>query len=76
MDTLITDRLILRPLVSQDLDDLAFLLAQPVLMQSITGHPLSYDQVRDGLRQQVRHHEQIGFGFCAVILRANGAFIG
>jgi len=76
MHSLTTDRLILRPLVSQDLDDLAFLLAQPVLMQYITGHPLSYDQVRDGLRQQIRHHDQYGFGFCAVILKENGALIG
>jgi [ribosomal protein S5]-alanine N-acetyltransferase len=45
-------------------------------MQYITGHPLSYDQVRDGLRQQISHHAQVGFGFCAVILKANGAFIG
>ena len=76
MDSLITDRLVLRPLVSQDLDNLAHLYAQPILMQYITGHPLSYAQVRDGLRQQIMQHEQHGFGFCAVILKANGAFIG
>src|SRR4051794_35608064 len=76
MNSLLTDRLILRPLVSQDLDDLAILLAQPVLMQYITGHPLAYNQVRDGLREQIGHHEQYGFGFCAVILKATGAFIG
>ena len=76
MESLITDRLVLRPLVSQDLDDLAHLYAQPVLMQYITGHPLAYEQVRDGLRQQISHHKQYGFGFCAVLLKANGAFIG
>ncbi len=76
MHSLTTDRLVLRPLVSQDLDDLAFLLAQPILMQYITGHPLAYDQVRDGLREQISQHEQVGFGFCAVILKANGTFIG
>jgi ribosomal-protein-alanine N-acetyltransferase len=76
MDTLITDRLLLRPLVNQDLDDLAHLYAQPVLMQYITGHPLPYEQVRDGLRQQVMQHEQYSFGFCAVIFRATGTFIG
>lgn len=76
MDSLLTDRLILRPLISQDLNDLAHLYAQPVLMQYITGHPLAYEQVRDGLREQIGHHEQYGFGFCAVILKANGALIG
>jgi ribosomal-protein-alanine N-acetyltransferase len=76
MDSLITDRLVLRPLVSQDVDDLARLYAQPILMQYITGHSLSYEQVRDGLRQHIMKHEQYGFGFCAVILKANGAFIG
>lgn len=76
MAHLLTDRLVLRPLVSQDLDDLAQLYAQPVLMQYITGHPLAYEQVRDGLREQIGHHEQYGFGFCAVLLKANGAFIG
>lgn len=76
MNSLLTDRLILRPLTNQDLDDLAHLYAQPILMQYITGHPLVYEQVRDGLRQQVIQHEQYGFGFCAVILKANGAFIG
>src|SRR5689334_14695568 len=76
MDSLTTDRLVLRPLVNQDLDDLAFLYAQPILMQYITGHPLAYDQVRHGLREQIMHHEQYGFGFCAVILKTNGAFIG
>lgn len=76
MDSLLTDRLILRPLINQDLDDLAVLLAQPMLMQYITGHPLTYEQVRHGLRQQIMQHAQYGFGFCAVILQANGAFIG
>ncbi len=33
MDTLTTDRLVLCPLVGQDVDDLARLLAQPALMQ-------------------------------------------
>lgn len=37
---------------------------------------LPFDQVRDGLRQQVKQPEQDGFDFCAVILKANGAFIG
>jgi len=32
--------------------------------------------VRDGLREQISQHEQVGFGFCAVILKANGTFIG
>ena len=76
METLRTDRLLLRPLVNQDLDDLAYLYAQPILMQYITGHPLVYEQVRDGLRQQVMQHEQYSFGFCAVIFRATGALIG
>lgn len=76
MDILTTDRLVLRPLVSQDIDDLVLLLAQPALMQYITGHPLSCVQVSNGLRQQLMHHEQYGFGFCAVILKANGAFTG
>jgi len=76
MDSLTTDRLILRPFVNQDLDELAHLYAQPVLMQYITGHPLAYEQVRAGLREQISQHEQFGFGFCAVILRSNGALIG
>ena len=76
MDSLTTDRLILRPLINQDLDDLAHLYAQPVLMQYITGHPLAYEQVRDGLREQITQHEQYGFGFCAVILKATGVLIG
>src|SRR6478735_6018504 len=76
MDVLTTDRLVLRPLASQDLNDLAFLYAQPVLMQYITGHPLAYEEVRGGLRQQISHHEQYGFGFCAIIFKANGALIG
>lgn len=76
MDSLTTDRLILRPLINQDLDDLVHLYAQPILMQYITGHPLAYEQVRDGLRQQITQHEQYGFGFCAVILKATGVLIG
>lgn len=76
MDSLLTDRLVLRPLASRDLDSLAHLYAQPVLMQYITGHPLAYEQVRDGLREQICHHEQYGFGFCAVLLKATGALIG
>jgi len=76
MDVLTTDRLVLRPLVSQDVGNLAHLFAQSALMQYITGHPLSYAQVSDGLRQQIMHHEQYGFGFCAVILKTTGAFIG
>jgi ribosomal-protein-alanine N-acetyltransferase len=76
MDILETERLLLRPLVMEDLDDLYELYRDPEIMRYITGQPRSYEVTRQRLLSHLVDHERYGFGFCAAIFKANGEMIG
>ena len=76
MDVLETQRLILRPLATDDLEALYRLYSQLDLMRYITGQPRSYAKTRERLQAHMADHERYGFGLCAAILKANGEMIG
>jgi ribosomal-protein-alanine N-acetyltransferase len=71
-----TPRLALRPLTLDDLEPLAAIQADPVVMHYFTSGPRSRDEVRVELERciglQVRH----GFSLWAAIDRADGRLIG
>ncbi|MGW4945134.1 GNAT family N-acetyltransferase [Actinoplanes sp. NPDC004185] len=70
-----TDRLEFHPMTSGDLDDVAALLGDPVVMRY---YPRIRD--RDGARDWIawtrRLYETVGFGLWVVRLRATGEFVG
>lgn len=76
MEPLETTRLLMRPLVAGDLDDLQGLYGDPRVMRYITGAPRSREETARRLEGYARQHLEHGFGLCAALSREDGAFIG
>ena len=76
MEPFETERLLFRPLVIGDLDDLYDLYRRPELMRYITGHARSFEATRERLISHIADHENYGFGLCAAILKADSRMIG
>jgi RimJ/RimL family protein N-acetyltransferase len=72
---LLTERLELRPLEPEDLDDLAALLGDPVGMASWPA-PLSYEETRSWIERNLARYQADGFGRCAVVWRETGEMVG
>ena len=72
-----TDRLVLRPLSLDDLDDLAKFLADAETMRYIgAGDTRSRDQARETLERMIESFQAQGFGQLAVVRKEDGAFMG
>ena len=78
MGVLRTDRLVLRPLVAQDLDALAELHGDERVMRYLTGAPVSRAEVeREVLPRLVRRDQcRPAFGALAAFDRESGDFVG
>ncbi len=77
MDTLETERLHLRPITPEDLDDLAALWSLPEVMRYLPGGvPRSLERARVELDYMVHHWQEHGFGAYALILKETGKLIG
>lgn len=77
MDTLDTERLHLRPVILDDLDDLAAIWARPEVMRYLPGgEPRSLEHPRNELDFMVNHWQEYGFGAYSLILKETGKFIG
>ncbi len=70
-----TDRLLLRPLIAEDVDSLAEVLSDPVAMRYYD-EPFDRDQVAAWIEWANRSYRENGFGLWAVIRRSDGRFIG
>lgn len=70
-----TDRLELRALTLDDLDDLASMLGDS---EALThwGPPLNREQSRSWIERNLRRYQDDGFGRCAVILGSTGELVG
>jgi len=72
-----TERLVLRPLSPDDLDDIASFVADPETMRYIgTGGARTREQARDSLEWMIETFERQGFGHFAVERKEDGAFVG
>ncbi len=71
-----TERLLLRPLVASDFEDLYELYRQPEVMRWVTREPRSREVTRRRLEAHMAQHECYGFGLCAAILKQTGRMIG
>jgi len=72
---LTTERLELRPLEPEDLEDLAVLLGDPVGMASWPA-PLTFEETRSWIERNRARYAADGFGRCAVVWRESGELVG
>jgi len=70
-----TERLELRPLAPEDLDDLASMMGDPVGMAAWPA-PLTYEESRSWIERNLARYETDGFGRCAVVWRERGELVG
>ena len=75
MAVLETERLILRPLTLEDVDDLAAIYADPDVMRFFDGVH-SWETTRKRVEQIVAEYTRTGVDFMATIYKDNGQFIG
>lgn len=76
MDTLETDRLLLRLFRESDLDTYAEMCADPEVMRFLNGYPLSREEAWRNLAMVVGHWHLRGFGLWAVEEKSTGCLIG
>jgi RimJ/RimL family protein N-acetyltransferase len=71
-----TERLILRPLCGDDLDDLAALQADAQVMRHLGGRPRTRGEMAQRLEKILGHWRRHGFGIFALWEKASGRFAG
>ncbi len=71
-----TDRLLFRPLVLDDLDDLAAIQADPEVMRFFPSGPRSREQTQADLERCIQLQHEHGFSLWATIDRESGELIG
>jgi [ribosomal protein S5]-alanine N-acetyltransferase len=76
MVTLETERLVLRPLVPDDAENLFGIISDPENVRFLGTISSSVEQVRGYIKKHVADNEANGLGFCAAILRSTGDVIG
>ena len=76
MATVETARLQLRPWETSELDELARLYADPVVMRYISGRPLTREEAAAISAGMVRQWEMYGFGPWSVLDKTSGAWLG
>ena len=70
-----TDRLILRQMCQNDVDDLAQMLKNPRVMYAYE-HTFSQQDIQDWLDRQINRYNRYGFGLWAVVLKNTNEMIG
>lgn len=75
MALITTQRLILRELTGDDLDDIAALLGDPEVMRYYP-RPRTRTEAQEWIDWNLRLYRDYGFGLWAMTLRDSGAFVG
>ncbi len=73
--TLQTERLTLRPLTLEDLDEMSTLLGDAEAL-ALWGEALDREGARSWIERNLARYASHGFGRCAVIWRASGELVG
>jgi RimJ/RimL family protein N-acetyltransferase len=76
MTTLETNRLVLRPFLETDLDDLCTLYSDPDVMRYLNTGVLNRDETTVRLKRMLDHWQTHGYGIWAVIHKKDDRFIG
>jgi RimJ/RimL family protein N-acetyltransferase len=70
-----TDRLLLRHMAPEDLDDLAAILTDAETMRYYA-RPFTRDEASQWISNNIERYETDGFGLWAIVLKENGEFVG
>jgi RimJ/RimL family protein N-acetyltransferase len=71
-----TKRLILRPMLETDIDELLLIFTDPIVMAAFD-HPLfTREQMQRWLQRNLDHQSQFGYGLFSIILKETGELIG
>ena len=77
MPSIETDRLLLRMIRADDLDNLASLLSDPEVVKYVgDGQPTDREEAARALESILKHWQTHGFGRWAVVEKSSGEFIG
>jgi len=71
-----TQRLLLRPMRTGDVDPLLRVFGDPKVMAAFDAEPFDRDQMAGWVRRNLDHQDRHGYGLFSVILKANGELIG
>jgi len=75
MDSVETDRLLLRPFTAQDGPSLHMIIGEdPDMTWDATSRPLQ--RTEEILQSRIKHYEEYGFGVWAVIDKTSGEMVG
>jgi RimJ/RimL family protein N-acetyltransferase len=76
MDTLATERLILRMFVESDLDSYAEMCGDPVVMRYVSGNPMTREEAWRNMALVLGHWQLRGYGLWAIQERRTGCLLG
>ncbi len=71
-----TDRLVLRRMKAEDVDDLVLIFSDPRVMASFGGQLFDRSQTERWVRRNLEHQDKYGYGLFSIILKADGHLIG
>lgn len=71
-----TSRLMLRPMVSDDVDPLLSVFGDPIVMRAFDTEPFDRLQMEQWVRRNLDHQQQHGYGLFTVILKDSNVVIG
>lgn len=71
-----TQRLLLRPMLSEDIDPLLGVFGDPLVMAAFAVEPFDREQMEAWVRRNLDHQERYGYGLFSVILKASDELIG
>lgn len=71
-----TARLLLRPMLAEDADDLLRVFTDPAVMAAFGGGRSDRAQMERWVRRNLDHQDRCGYGLFSVILKADDALIG
>jgi ribosomal-protein-alanine N-acetyltransferase len=71
-----TERLLLRPMNADDLDDLLGIFGDPAVMAAFRAEPLDREHVRAWLERNLEHQRAHGYGLFAVSSKDDARVIG
>lgn len=71
-----TQRLLLRPMRSTDLEALLLIFTDPRVMAAFDHPPFTREQMQRWLQRNLDHQNELGYGLFSVILKESGELIG
>ncbi|MDP8238482.1 MAG: GNAT family N-acetyltransferase [Candidatus Hatepunaea meridiana] len=71
-----TERLILRKMTIEDVNDMLVIFSDPLVMKSFEGIIFNRKQMEGWVKGNLAHHEKYGYGSFSVILKTHSLLIG